>query len=150
MNMQGMHCVAAADQTLRNDLSRKLGAGVGVPVGCILLAAGLAYIQYSRKKRRKRQQERHQHEQKVQDTYTQEAAFAENGPHELEAKAPSTTLYMKAELSEDSRRHIAELSAASQLHELPEEARRSLEELSAAEQVHELASSRQIFELPAF
>ncbi|KAL9007478.1 MAG: hypothetical protein Q9173_007265, partial [Seirophora scorigena] len=79
----------------RNDLSHKLGAGFGVPVGCVLLAAGLAYIQYSRKKRRKRQEERHQHEQKALDTYAREAAFAENGPHELEAKAPSTTPYIK-------------------------------------------------------
>ncbi|KAL8955481.1 MAG: hypothetical protein Q9193_006691 [Seirophora villosa] len=134
----------------KNELGPKLGAGIGVPVGCVLLAAGLAYIQYSRMKRRKRQQECLQHEQKVLDTYAQETAFAENGPHELEAKAPSRSPYMKAELSEDARRHIAELSAASQLHELPEQARKSLAELSAAEQVrHKRAPSRQIFELPA-
>lgn len=60
-------------------------------------------------------------------------------PHELDARAVGLrTPYVKAELSEDSRRYLVELSAAREMHEMSEEARRYFAELSPAH-MHELS-----------
>ncbi|KAI4282244.1 MAG: hypothetical protein L6R38_003076 [Xanthoria sp. 2 TBL-2021] len=85
----------------------KLIAGIGVPLGCILLAFTAIYLLHRRKKHKSQQHKRLQHEEKIRNWYT---PVVRRGPHELDTRLISRP-YMKPELSEEARRHVVEVSA---------------------------------------
>ncbi|KAL8811458.1 MAG: hypothetical protein Q9223_001707 [Gallowayella weberi] len=92
-----------------NNLAHKIGAGVGVPVGCALVIAGLLYLQYHRKKQRQTHEERRRHVENVRHDYISEALRIYNQPQELDTRV-RTRPYIKPELSDEARRNIVELS----------------------------------------
>ncbi|KAL8776184.1 MAG: hypothetical protein Q9213_008360 [Squamulea squamosa] len=104
----------------------KASVGLAVPVGTIGAVVTILYLLYRRKKIREKHEDRRRQEEKVRELYsTQGTEATENGPHELEARM-LTKPYTKAELSEDARKRIAELSAehlrelaANQIIEMP-------------------------------
>ncbi|KAI4218213.1 MAG: hypothetical protein L6R36_009074 [Xanthoria steineri] len=86
----------------------KLIAGIGVPLGCILLVLIAFYLLHRRRKHKSQQQHnRLQHEEKLQNWYT---PVIRREPHELDTRLIMRP-YNKPELSEDARRHVVEVSA---------------------------------------
>ncbi|CAO1606217.1 hypothetical protein XANCAGTX0491_009717 [Xanthoria calcicola] len=85
----------------------KLIAGIGVPLGCILLVLTAFYLLHRRKKHKSQHRNRLQHEQKLRTWYT---PVIRREPHELDTRLIMRP-YSKPELSEDARRHVVEVSA---------------------------------------
>ncbi|KAI4101526.1 MAG: hypothetical protein LQ339_005023 [Xanthoria mediterranea] len=86
----------------------KLIAGIGVPLGCILLVLTSFYLLHRRKKHKSQQHHnRLQHEEKLRNWYT---PVIRREPHELDTRLIMRP-YSKPELSEDARRHVVEVSA---------------------------------------
>ncbi|KAL8645597.1 MAG: hypothetical protein Q9226_007230 [Calogaya cf. arnoldii] len=91
----------------RHPTNDKLIPAIGVPLGCILIAAMAFCLLHRRKKHLSRQHKRLQHEEKLRNWYT---PIIRRGPHELDTRLISRP-YMKPELSEDARRYVIEVSA---------------------------------------
>ncbi|CAL8582674.1 hypothetical protein XPA_008325 [Xanthoria parietina] len=86
----------------------KLIAGIGVPLGCILLVFTAFYLLHRRRKHKSQQQHhRLQHEEKLRNWYT---PVIRREPHELDTRLIMRP-YNKPELSEDARRHVVEVLA---------------------------------------
>ncbi|KAL8993685.1 MAG: hypothetical protein Q9169_006162 [Polycauliona sp. 2 TL-2023] len=92
----------------KTSMNDKLIATIGVPIGCILLAALGFCLLHRRKKRQSQAQQNAQHEEKIRNWYT---VPSRRGPHELDTQLISRP-YMKPELSSDeARRDVVEVEA---------------------------------------
>ncbi|KAL8676149.1 MAG: hypothetical protein Q9186_007303 [Xanthomendoza sp. 1 TL-2023] len=92
-----------------NNLSHKIGAGVGIPVGCVLVVIGLLYLRHHRKMRRHSHEQRRRQVENLRNDYVSEALRIFREPQELDTRV-RTRPYVKPELSDEARRNIVELS----------------------------------------
>ncbi|KAL9598565.1 MAG: hypothetical protein Q9219_004396 [cf. Caloplaca sp. 3 TL-2023] len=111
----------------KNDLGTKLGAGIGIPAGVLLIAA-VIYFMWARSRQRRKNEEgtlqRHQMGPEAFEYYNTDSS-GKPWPQELGVNTPSRP-YEKAELSDDFRKQVSELSGKP---EVSDDRRRQVSEL---------------------